>query len=632
MDHEGASGRFRPVPSSGRPPVGGRERVLVAVPGDGDSEKLIRRAARRASRAAAELHVVHVETRRGPAEPSDRLDRLRALTDHLDGTHHTVEGDDPAEAVLQLARGLQAFEIVVGTPTRPRWRRLFRSSVSERIASSAGAVDVIVVTHESPGRRRGPRGRETPLGRGRLLAGWLLAVIGPWALPVLLVPASTDLTLALEAMSYLALAVACALVGGRWPALVAAVLSSLALNWFFTPPERTLTVADPVHLATLLMFLVVAAAVASVVDKAARRSVQAELARREADMLMALSRSLLHAEQDVTAVLTLLRQAFALDAVALLRRGDVAWQSVAAVGESPPARPDEADTTTDVAPGLLLAVRGSGLEPHKFRGLRAFATHIAVVLKRQELTRRAEAATALEQGNRVRTALLAAVSHDLRTPLAGIKAAVSSLRSPDVTWSPNEEAELLGAIEDATDHLHVIIANLLDLSRLQTEAVHSIVDRIWIDDVVSQTIAALSGGDRVDLRFSPDLPPVVADAGLLDRVVSNLVDNALKHSPVGTPVTVSTSSAAGRVQLRVVDHGAGVPESDRDRMFEAFQRLGDTTSRDGLGLGLAVARGLTEAQGGLLRAEDTPGGGLTMVVDLPAASSAGLDPAAMAHR
>jgi two-component system sensor histidine kinase KdpD len=452
-----------------------------------------------------------------------------------------------------------------------------------------------------------------------VVAGWVLALGGPWALSALLVPAHTDLTLALEAMSYLALAVACALVGGRWPALAAAVLSSLALNWFFTPPQRTLSVAEPVNLVALVMFLVVASAVASVVDKAARRSVQAELARREADTLMTLNRSLLRSDQSVTTVLGLLHQAFGLHAVALLRWVRGSWESVAAVGLSPPARPEEATTTAEVEPGLVLVVRGP-LEPHEVRGLTAFATHIAAVLKRQELAHRAAAATELEQGNRVRTALLAAVSHDLRTPLAGIKAAVSSLRSPDVAWSDIEEAELLATIEDAADHLHEIIANLLDLSRLQTDAVHPTAETIWIDDVVSRTVAAIPGGDRVELDFSVELPAVVADAGLLDRVVFNLVDNALKHSPADRPVTVTTTRAGHSVQLRVVDHGAGVREADRERMYDAFQRLGDTTSHEGLGLGLAVARGLTEAQGGRLAAEDTPGGGLTMLVELPEAS------------
>jgi two-component system sensor histidine kinase KdpD len=602
------------------------ERLLVAVSGGAGSEHLLRRGARLASRAGAELHVVQVSVRGRPSHPPDRLARLRELTDQLSGTSHSVVAEDPATAVLEVARGLDASSLVIGVTHDRPWRRPFRQGIGERILASAGELDVVVVpqarVHIDPARTA-----STPLGRRRVAIGWLLALGGPWLLSTVLVPASTDLTLALESMSYLALAVGCALVGGRRPAIAAAILSSLALNWFSTPPERTLAVADPVHLATLLMFLVVASAVASVVDTAARRSIQADLARREADTLMALNRSLLHSDQDVAAVLALLQEAFTLDAVALLRRTDGGWEPVATIGEGHPTRPETADTTAEVGPGLLLAVRGGRLEPHEVRGLTAFATHISVLLKREELARRAEAAQALEQGNRVRTALLAAVSHDLRTPLAGIKAAVSSLRNPEVTWTGADQAELLATIEHSTDQLHVIVANLLDLSRLQSDAVHPLLDTIWVDDVVTRTVAALPGGDRVVLDFAPDLPPVAADAGLLDRVVANLVDNALKHAPADRPVTVTTAALDTGVQLRVVDHGPGVSGADRERMYDAFQRLGDTSRREGLGLGLAVARGLTEAQGGSIAAEDTPGGGLTMVVELPAAAPAGRAPA-----
>jgi two-component system sensor histidine kinase KdpD len=160
-----------------------------------------------------------------------------------------------------------------------------------------------------------------------------------------------------------------------------------------------------------------------------------------------------------------------------------------------------------------------------------------------------------------------------------------------------------------------------------------VVHEVGLDDVVSRTIAQMPQGDRVELRFAPDLPPVLADAGLLDRVVANLVDNAVRHSPAGSHVTVSTSHVGDRVQLHVVDRGAGVPDTQKEQMFAAFQRLGDARGREGLGLGLAVARGLTEALGGLLVAEDTPGGGLTMVVDLPAVPMRRpLEPAPVARR
>lgn len=601
-----------------------RERVLVAMAGGPETEVLLRRGARIAARGAGgELHAVHVA---GPGSPSanpDDLARLRALTEELGGTHHTVLSDDVAEAVLELARTLNATQIVLGDSRRSRWRRLLRPGVNGRVIAGADDIDVLVVNHPYAGRGvAGPPRREV-LSRRRRMVGWLVAVLGPPALSLALVPSPDMSTLAMEAMGFLALTVVCALVGGLWPAVASAVLGSLLLNWFFTPPERTLTIADSVNVVALVLFLLVAVAVASVVDQAARRSLQADEARREADTLTMLNRTLLRSDRDVKTLLMLVAETFGADSAALLRGQTEPPELVAAVGSDPPTKRKDADVVAEVSSQMVLALRGPQLSVQDRRVLASFATHLAVALERQELSARASEARALEEGNRVRTALLAAVSHDLRTPLAGIKAAVSSLRSPDVHWTAEDQAELLTTIEDSTDRLHTILANLLDLSRLQSDAVRPVVHEVGLDDVVSRSVGpVVQGGDRLDLRFEPDLPPVLADAGLLDRVVANLVDNALRHTPGDRKVTLSTSHVGDRVQLRVADQGPGVPDAQKDQMFVAFQRLGDSHGREGLGLGLAVARGLTEALGGSLFAEDTPGGGLTMVVDLPAASPA----------
>jgi two-component system sensor histidine kinase KdpD len=248
--------------------------------------------------------------------------------------------------------------------------------------------------------------------------------------------------------------------------------------------------------------------------------------------------------------------------------------------------------------------------------LAAFATHLAVVLDRAELAEQAAEAERLALGNRLRTALLAAVSHDLRTPLAGIKAAVSTLRTPDIAWTVGDRDDLLEAVEESADRLGAIIANLLDLSRLQTGGVTLVPDVVGLDDVVARSLLATPGAERVHLDIPDDLPLVRVDAGLLDRVVANLVDNALRHT--AGDVEVTTGMTSGHVALHVVDHGPGVPDVVKPSLFEPFRRLGDARAGEGVGLGLAVARGLTEAMGGTLVATDTPGGGLTMTVTLPA--------------
>ena len=454
----------------------------------------------------------------------------------------------------------------------------------------------------------------------------MLALAGPVALAAALVPSTDATTLAAEAMGFLAVTVLCSLIGGLWPAVTCAVLSTGLLTWFFTPPRRTLSIDRTPDLVLLALFLVVAIAVSSVVGQAASRTVQAAEARREADALISLNRTVLRSDQDLASLLDLVRRTFAATAVSLLRPEGGSWTLLAQVGSDPPVHPEGADETAEVSPPsppLVLALRGGRLSAPDRRVLTSFAGHLAVVLERRDLAARAARARSLEEGNRVRNALLAAVSHDLRTPIARAKAAVSSLRSPDVHWSAEDERELLATIEDSTDRLHAIVTNLLDLSRIQSDAVSPAAQEVALEDVVARALDHAPGGRPARLQVAPDLPPVRTDVGLLERVVANLLDNAWRHSPEGQQVTVSLSRSDGAAQVRVSDRGPGVPDADKPQMFVAFRRLGDSEAREGLGLGLAVARGLTEAMGGTLTAEDTEGGGLTMVIDLPALPATG---------
>jgi two-component system sensor histidine kinase KdpD len=272
-------------------------------------------------------------------------------------------------------------------------------------------------------------------------------------------------------------------------------------------------------------------------------------------------------------------------------------------------------------------VRGRRLPAHDRGLLEAFAAHAAAVLEFQRLSLRAREAVELQHGNAIRTALLAAVSHDLRTPLAMIKAAVSSLRQPDVEFAPEDIAELLAAIEDGADRLAGLISNLLDVSRLQSGVITPKLVEVALDEVVPRALETLPS-DRIVLDIDESLPMVTTDVGLLERIVVNVVQNALTHSASSQPVVVSASTRSGRlgvaggeravVELRVIDRGRGVPDQAKQRMFAAFQRLGDAPAGTGVGLGLAVARGFAEALSGSLEAEDTPGGGLTMVLTFPA--------------
>ena len=435
------------------------------------------------------------------------------------------------------------------------------------------------------------------LGRWRLAGGWLLVVGGLPVLTAVLVAARDSRSdLSLQSMCFLSLTVLAALVGGRWPGLVGALSAALLLNYFFTPPVHTLTVDQAPDVLTLVVFLVTAVAVSAVVDAAARRREQATAAEREAATLAMLNRRVLGGTYDVPALLALARDTFGARAADL-------------VSEEPDPAPG-----TVVVPaggGGWLVLAGAQLGSRERSVAAAFASHVGVLREREELARQSMAARQLEAGNRTRTALLAAVSHDLRTPLAGLRSAAETLRTHDRRLPDAERQELIGAMESSIARLTTMVSDLLDMSRLQTGAVQPIADDVPLGEVVRHALIGIEGAERVIVG---DLPTAHVDAGLLERVVANLVANALRYSQ---QVAVEGTTNGTRIALRVVDHGPGVERGDRGRIFEPFQRRGDSGS--GVGLGLAVARGLTEAQGGALEATETAGGGLTMILDLPGA-------------
>ncbi len=295
------------------------------------------------------------------------------------------------------------------------------------------------------------------------------------------------------------------------------------------------------------------------------------------------------------------------------------WHAVAHSGEAPVARPSDADVEVPVGETLSLALRGRSLPAADRRVLGAFAAYAAVALEQQRLAAEAEAARPIAEADRMRTALLAAVSHDLRTPLASAKAAVTSLRSDEVQWGQEDLDELLATADESLDRLAHLVDNLLDMSRLQAGALSVFPRPAGLDEIVARALDDIGvPAAKVTVDIPDSLPEVRVDPAILERVIVNLTQNALRYSPADTPPLLAASSLDDRVELRVVDRGPGIPRSHHDRMFVPFQRLGDTDNTTGVGLGLALSRGLTEAMGGTLDPEETPGGGLTMTLTLPA--------------
>jgi two-component system, OmpR family, sensor histidine kinase KdpD len=617
-----------------------RERVVVALTGGPEGDTLIRRAARIAARSAGgDLLAVHVTKSDGltGANPAN-LSRQRQLTESLGGTYHQVVGDDIPAALLAFAQAENATQLVLGASRRPWLMALLTGpGIGARTIRDSGPIDVHIVTHSHAGGRWAllPRYRGGITPRRQLLGFALAAVLAP-ALTLVLSLSRSSLNLTTDMLAFLVAVIAVALTGGFLPALLEAVAGSLLLNYYFTPPIHQFTIAEANNVVALVVFVAVGLAVSWVVDLTARRSKQAARASAESELLATTAGSILRGQGAVDAILERTREAFAMRSVSLLecssaagtdsgegeaRRGPVAkWNCVASAGESPARRPEDADVEVPISDSLSMALSGRPLPAGDRRVLGAFAAQAGVALEQQRLAAEAEAAKPIAAADRMRTALLAAVSHDLRTPLASAKAAVTSLRTPDVPWSADDVSELLATADESLDRLTHLVENLLDMSRLQAGALSLFPRPVGVDEVVASALDALSplGRDiKVDIPLS--VPAVRADPAILERIVVNLVQNALRYAPDGKPPLVAASTLGDRVELRVVDQGPGIPSEDRDRVFVPFQRLGDTDNTTGVGLGLALSRGLTEAMGGTLTAEDTPGGGLTMIVSLSAA-------------
>ncbi|RAG81385.1 histidine kinase [Streptacidiphilus pinicola] len=601
-----------------------RETVVVALTGGPEGATLIRRAARIADRAGnGALLAVHVARSDGLADADPAaLAAQRRLVESLGGSYHSVVGDDVPSALLDFARAANATQLVLGTSRRGLLRRALTGGrgIGETTIELSGDIDVHMVTHESSGRGRhlterlgGAQAARHGRSATRRWAGLACAVVLPFVLTAILCRTRDTINLTSETLLFLALVVGISTLGGLVSALVASVAASVLLNYYFIPPIHQFTIAEPNNVLALVVFALVGLVVAGIVDTATKLAGRAARATAEAETLSALAGSVLRGDQAVPALLARLRETFALNSVDL----------VETVVEPEELADQPGAEVVPVGGSASLVLRGRPLPAADRRVLAAFAAHVAVALERARLAEAAAEIEPVKAADRLRTALLAAVSHDLRTPLAVALASVSSLRSDDVEFSPEDQRELLGTAEVSLERLTRLVENLLDMSRLQAGALSLQLHPNALEDVVATALDSLGSGAAeaevpVTTRGLADVPDVLVDGPLLERVVANLVGNALRHAS-GRPVLVSASALGERVELRVVDRGPGLPEQDREHMFQPFQRLGDTDNATGVGLGLALARGLTEAMGGTLRPEDTPGGGLTMVLSLPSA-------------
>ena len=598
-----------------------RERIVVAMTGEPGGDALVRRAARTAMRTHGDLLGVHIRPQDGLSGPaSDELAKHRELLEELGGRYREVAGPDIAQALIAVARAENATRLVLGPPAESRLQELVRGTVVNRVLRlSAGEFDIAVIGKgEAPGRSPWlNRRRPVALSRRRRLAGLAAALAGVPLLTAILANAHSTVTLPSVLLLYMALVVGVAAAGGLWPALAAAVASFLVGNWYFTPPVHTFSIGEGENLLALVVFLGVAVVVSSLVEIAARRSADGASARAEAETLARLAGT-----APVSTLLEGLVRELGLDGAAVLHRDGDGWAVDAEAGALPPRTPEAAQTTLELDATHTLATTGPALDGRDSRVLAAFMRELAASIEMDELEREASHAEELARTGDLRSALLAAVSHDLRTPLAAIRVAVTSLMERDVEWSRDEVDDFHATIDIEAERLDALLGNLLDMSRIQAGALTLTERAVGLDEVVPAALTSLGARDALVVVEVPEsLPPVRADAGLLERALANLIANAVANSPDGCSVRVVGGTIDGQIEVRVVDRGPGIPPADRDRVFLPFQRLGDGRSgAGGVGLGLAVAKGFIEAMHGSLEVEDTPGGGATMVVSLRRAS------------
>jgi len=607
-----------------------RERVIVAITGAPGGHDVVRRAARMAARTRGQLVGVHVRPADGLRGPSgETLAAQRRLLAELGGTYHELAGADIATALVEFARAENATQIVLGASRQSRWATFLRGSVINDVIRASGTIDVHVISSE-PGDDRGDA-RVSPAAthrarrpaaispRRRILA-WVLAIVAPLLTSLVLAQLHATLTLPSDLLIFMLVVVVVAALGGMWPALVSAVSGFLLANYFFTPPVHEFTVADGENLLALVIFMLVGGVVSYLVATASRRTVEAAQSRAEAETLAALSGTLAAAEEPLPQLVAQVREAFEADSAAVLSGGPITWTVLASAGEPVPARPEEGELSVGLHGDAVLVLDGAAVTQADPEILRAFVGQVATALERRELRAASERAAGLEEANELRTALLAAVSHDLRTPLSSIKASVSSLLQRDVDFSPAATRELLETVDEGADRLNHLIGNLLDMSRLQTGALQLVMRDVGLDEVVPTALVGLDG-ERLAVDVPETLPRVRADAALLERAIANIAENALAWSPPDARVRIEACATQSTVELSVVDRGPGIPSDQRDDVFRPFQRLGDRSTDTGVGLGLAVARGFVEAMDGRIDIDDTPGGGTTMVISLPVAAS-----------
>ncbi|MDF3289665.1 sensor histidine kinase [Streptomyces silvisoli] len=596
-----------------------RERILVGLTGGPEGETLIRRAARiTAKTPGSELLAVHVVPSDGLADADPAaLAEQRTLVEALGGSYHQTTGEDIVEALLQFAQAENVTQIVLGASRRGRLRSLLRAGVGKRTIDGSGPIDVHIVTHEEAAGAATPLVRPPHPARGtgprRYWSAMAATVLLLPALTAVLVVLRGHLGLAIDLVLYMLAIVVIALVGGLYPALIAAVAAGMLTDYYFTPPVHSLDIERLNDVVALVVFIVTATLVGTAAGTAARRTYQALRATTEARALSRLATAMMHG-QNLPTLLELVREYFGLTAVSLLERDRAngprpRWYVVASAGERPAERPYEADVESPVTDDLTLAARGRPLSADDQRVLAACAAQLGLAHVHGRLARRAAETDNRAAAERTRTSLLMTAGRDLRSPLHSAQTALARLREPAA--SAAERDQLLDAALSAVHRAVQLVADLDRLGRLHAGALELYLRPVDLDEVLAAALDDLGPGRHTILLQLPErTPDVIADAAALTRTLTALSADALRHSPEGRPPTLTAEVLPDRLLIRVTD---GIV--DNTSRASAPDARSDS-------LALRLARDLTEAMGGTLEPA-TSGPAFSVTLTFPTSAHPG---------
>ena len=602
-----------------------QEKIVIAVNDSPEAETIIKRAARIVARSpGAKLYAVHILRNDGIAISSvSVLSRIERLVVSLGGTFHEISSEDIAQSILDFARSVNATQVVLGVTSKGRWSRLLQGeSIASKVTRLSEEIDVHLVTHERvKGTKFTLKLERSLLGRQRLLQAFaatlLLLPLTTWLLTL----TRSTLNPFSDGLIFLLVNSLISLIGGFIPATTATIFSVALLNFYFIPPIHTFTIAEHNNLIALLIFLFVAFLIASLVERSSRREREALRASKESSLLSMLANQIIRGESGMAGLLDQTSKALGFTSLRLEYESNTGKRP--AIGDTGVSQ-DPLTTTFTWRINETLKMVGSGrmLDASDSRILEALASQLDLIWSSEILAAKAEAATEISEADRMRTALLNAVSHDLRGPLASALASVASLRNDQVQWSDEARRELLETASLSLERLKSLIENLLDMSRLQAGSLALHLQDVSIYDVLPTALKSIAmQPDAISLIEGPDVSDVRTDPGLLERVIANLIDNALSHGKSEKTPQIGISEHDEVVQVRIIDYGKGIHPEMISAAFTPFKRLGDLDNDRGVGLGLALCHGLSQAMGATLRLEETPGGGLTAIIDVPTASS-----------